>query len=80
VLKLKNQAIWQCMPFLDIAMRDLQNPLEEIFGDIWEEIYALVCKSYRICTPKKSGKCMDRLYNIPEISPSLNPKKIYRQY
>jgi len=62
---------------LDIAMRDLQTPLKEIFGDIWEEIYALALVRVTGYVPlKRVESVWERLYNLKEISPSLNPKNL----
>lgn len=62
---------------LNIAMKDLQNPLKEVFGNIWEEIYALALVRVTGYVPlKRVESVWDRLYNITEISPSLNPKNL----
>jgi len=62
---------------LNIAMKDLQNPLKEVFGDVWEEIYALALVRVTGYVPlKRVESVWDRLYNITEISPSLNPKNL----
>jgi len=62
---------------LNIAMKDLQRPLKEVFGDIWEEIYALAFVRVTGYVPlKRVESVWDRLYNITEISPSLNPKNL----
>ncbi|MDP2844598.1 MAG: transposase, partial [Candidatus Methanoperedens sp.] len=62
---------------LNIAMKDLQKPLKEVFGDVWEEIYALALVRVTGYVPlKRVESVWDRLYNITEISPSLNPKNL----
>ena len=62
---------------LDIAIKDLQNPLKEVFGDVWEEIYALaLVRVTGYVHLKRVESVWDRLYNITEISPSLNPKNL----
>jgi transposase len=62
---------------LNIAMKDLQNPLKEVFGDVWEEIYALALVRVTGYVPlKRVESVWERLYNITEISPSLNPKNL----
>lgn len=62
---------------LNIALKDLQNPLKEVFGDVWEEIYALALVRVTGYVPlKRVESVWERLYNITEISPSLNPKNL----
>ncbi len=62
---------------LNIAMKDLQKPLREVFGDVWEEIYALALVRVTGYVPlKRVESVWNRLYNITEISPSLNPKNL----
>jgi hypothetical protein len=62
---------------LNIAMKDLQNPLKEVFGDVWEEIYGLALVRVTGYVPlKRVESVWGRLFNIAEISPSLNPKNL----
>ncbi len=62
---------------LNIAMKDIQEPLKEVFGGVWEEIYALALVRITGYIPlKRVESVWDRLYNITKISPSLNPKNL----
>jgi len=62
---------------LNIAMKDLKEPLKEVFGEFWEEIYALSLVRVTGYIPlKRVESVWDRLYNISKISPSLNPKSL----
>jgi len=60
---------------LNFAMKDLYEPLNDAFGDIWTEIYALSLVRITGYVPlKRVENVWDRLYNINKITPSLNPK------
>jgi len=60
---------------LNFAMNDLYAPLNDAFGDIWTEIYALSLVRITGYVPlKRVENVWDRLYNITKITPSLNPK------
>jgi hypothetical protein len=60
---------------LNFAMKDLYEPLNDAFGDIWTEIYALSLVRIKGYVPlKRVENVWDRLYNINKITPSLNPK------
>lgn len=60
---------------LNFAMNDLYEPLNDAFGNIWTEIYALSLVRITGYVPlKRVENVWDRLYNINKITPSLNPK------
>ncbi len=62
---------------LNMAMKEIQNPLKEAFGEVWEEIYALALVRITGYIPlKRVESVWDRLYNTTNISPSLNPKNL----
>ncbi|MCZ7362063.1 MAG: transposase, partial [Candidatus Methanoperedens sp.] len=60
---------------LNFAMKDLYEPLNDAFGDIWTEIFALALVRITGYVPlKRVENVWDRLYNINKITPSLKPK------
>jgi transposase len=60
---------------LNFAMKDLYEPLNDAFGEIWTEVYSLALVRITGYVPlKRVENVWDRLYNINKITPSLNTK------
>lgn len=75
------RSIWEYgnSSLLNFAMQDLVSLLQTAFGEIWEEIYALALVRIIGYVPlKRAHLAWEKLYNISQISPSMNPKTLSR--
>ncbi|WP_407354919.1 transposase [Methanolobus sp. WCC5] len=62
---------------LHTAMEDLIAPLQNAFGEIWEEIYALALVRITGHVPlKRAGVVWEKLYPVVDMQPSMTPKNL----
>ena len=72
-------SIWEYgnAALLNYAMEDLKPLLQEAFGEIWEEMYALALVRITGYVPlKRADIAWEKLCPISEIAPSMNPKAL----
>ena len=64
---------------LDLVACDLRELLERSFKDVWKEVYALALVRTIGYTPlKRIQSLWEKLYDIHDLNPNLNPKNLSR--
>ncbi len=81
IVRPRIRGVWEYgnMALLDWSMGDLPRVLDDAFGELWKEVYALALVRVLGHTPlKRVQSVWERLYNVRGIEPDLSPGRLSR--